>query len=435
MHIFQSQNAPKISVFSTLLRVLALAGVTTMAAACGFGTAPTPTPAPVTLRYVTFTGLDAAEETLIRQFQADNPHVTITAEEYAQAPDRYLASAPVPELMLITPGQILDAAIARGALTDLTELWQESGAEQEFVGSLRALSQHEGKQFYLPVGYSWNGIYYNKQLFEQYGLQPPQNWDEFVQLCETLWINGVTPLAVSGNDPFMGTLWLDYLNLRLNGPEFHQQFLNGEIRYDDPRVRSVFELWASLVEKGYFMPTASTMGIDAALSAVAQAGNTSGTPVAMLLSGPAFMGDLSPEQRSALGFFPFPTLDPTQTPAEVVMSIGYMVPAQAPQRDEALAFVSYLASKQGRDLLSKDVAATGLYAPAFAAEGETLPESVRQGMELVQQTDAVTVPYYMSVSPQMWPALADMLKRILTEPGSGKGFDLDALLSRLEAAR
>jgi multiple sugar transport system substrate-binding protein len=167
-----------------------------------------------------------------------------------------------------------------------------------------------------------------------------------------------------------------------------------------------------------------------------QDGDLLGAQPAMVLAGPAFMGEIAPERRAKLGFFPFPVLDASQPPAEVVMSIGYMVPSAAPQRDEALNFATFLASAQGRELLTKDVVATGLYAPAFAA-GDTaaLPEPVQQGMALVEGTATVVVPYYMSVPPTMWPALMEMQRRILTEPGSSTGFDLDAMLAKLEAAR
>ena len=156
----------------------------------------------------------------------------------------------------------------------------------------------------------------------------------------------------------------------------------------------------------------------------------------MILSGPAFLGELAPERRAELGFFPFPVMDATQPSAEVVMAIGYMVPAAAPHRDAALDFAGYLASAKGRDVLTKDVVGGGLYAPAFAvADPATLSEQVRQGMDLVTNTQTATAPFYMSVSPVMWPVLQDMQRRILTGPGSAAGFDLDALLAKLEAAR
>jgi ABC-type glycerol-3-phosphate transport system substrate-binding protein len=156
----------------------------------------------------------------------------------------------------------------------------------------------------------------------------------------------------------------------------------------------------------------------------------------MVLAGPAFLGELSPELRAELGYFPFPVLDPDQPPAEPVMAIGYMVPTAAPERDAALDFAAFLASEEGRTLLTRDVVATGLYAPAFVtADSADLPAQVQAGMALVEGASTVTAPYYMSVPITMWPALMEMQRRILTEPGSSKGFDLDALLAKLEAAR
>jgi ABC-type glycerol-3-phosphate transport system substrate-binding protein len=405
-------------------------------AACGFGAQPTPTPEPISLRYMTFPGLAAAEDALIAGYHADHPEVSVAVEQYNQPPDVMLAQPPVPDIMLITPGLFLDTAIASGGLIDLSNLWQESGAADTFLPGLRALSEREGKQYYLPVGYDWSGFYYDKAVFEQYGLQPPTTWDEFVQVCETLWLNGVVPLSISGEDPFMGSLWLDYLNLRLNGPDVHRQLVAGEIPFTDPRIRSVFELWASLVEKGYFSDAAAGMDTQEALAAVVQKDNLLGPKPAMILSGPAFLGELSPERRAELGFFPFPVMDVSQSPAEAVMSIGYMVPSTAPQRDAALDFVAYLASEEGRNVLTTDVVAGGLYAPAFAGpDPAALPEHVRQGMSLVESAQIVMAPFYMSVPTTFWPALSDMQQRMLTEPGSPKGFDLDALLAKLEAAR
>ena len=217
----------------------------------------------------------------------------------------------------------------------------------------------------------------------------------------------------------------------------HRQLIAGEIPFTDPRIRAVFEQWAQLVEKGYFSSTAATMGTQEALAAVVQKDNLLGAKPAMILSGPAFLGELSPERRAELGFFPFPVMDATQPPAEVVMSIGYMVPSAAPACATRLcSFADYLASAKGRDVLTKDVVGGGLYGPAFAvADPATLSDQVRQGMDLIAGTQTVTAPYYMSVSPAMWPVLQDMQRRILTGPGNAAGFDLDALLAKLEAAR
>ena len=192
-------------VLSRLSAFLPLLAASLLLAACGFGAQPTPTPEPITLRYVTFAGLDAADQVLIDAFRTSHAYVTVTPETYSRAPADYLDATVPPDLMFITPGEFLEAAVDRGALVDLTDLWQQAGVDEQVAGALSALSERGGKQYYVPVGYNWNGVYYNQPLFEQYGLQPPRTWDEFTQLAETLWLEGIVPFSISGSDPFMGT--------------------------------------------------------------------------------------------------------------------------------------------------------------------------------------------------------------------------------------
>ena len=82
----------------------------------------------------------------------------------------------------------------------------------------------------------------------------------------------------------------------------------------------------------------------------------------MALTGPVFLTDLPEPFRKELDFFPFPIIDPSIPPSEVVFSVGYMVPAKAPHRQEALTFLTYLGSDQAQALLAAN-ASNGIYAP------------------------------------------------------------------------
>lgn len=116
------------------------------------------------------------------------------------------------------------------------------------------------------------------------------------------------------------------------------------------------------------------------------------------------------------------------------MSIGYMVPYVS-----ATALMRHLPSSAtwprsgDAEPSDQDAAATGLYARGSPPKPTRRdhPLVVRQGMGVVQQSETVSVPYFMKrVEPRMRPVLNDALRRILSEPGSAKGFDLDALLAR-----
>lgn len=375
---------------------------------------------------------------MVDQFVAANPYMTIDVQSYRQAPMQYLAQPTPPDLMLIVPGEQFITAIDQRLLTDVTDLWQETGLDRTYPAAFRMLSEHDGKQFILPMGYTWNGVYYNRGVFEQYGLRPAQTWDEFITLCDTLLLNGETPLALSGRDFFMASLWIDYLALRLNGAEFQRQLAHGEISYYDDRVRSVFETWRSLIERGYFLEDAqSQTGLAAAMTVVRNERlDLSRGKAAMILAGPATLDDLPGPFRAELDFFSFPAIDPTLPTGEVVYTAGYMIPAAAPHRLEALQFLSFLSTQPARDIVSNDLRTSGLFVPAFAQhEVGELPAAVAQGMSQVEEADAVVSALALSVRQPMQFALNEALRRLLADPRAGRPFNLEEMLAALERAR
>ncbi len=420
-------------------RVLVVSGAIILLTACGFFAKPEPTatPAPsVTLKYVSFNALAGVEDPLLQQFQAEHPTIRIDKQQFRFNSLQDLTSTP-PDVMTIAPGVMLDQAIAQGLFTDITDIWQQAGFADHYPANLRVLSEHDGKQYFLPIGYSWNAIYYNKAVFAQYNLQPPKTWDEFTQLCDTLLANGVTPLALSGRNTFAALLWLDYLDMRLNGSDFHVQLETGQVPYDDPRLRAVFERWRDLVVKGYFLEDASNLQALTSLTAVIRGdnGQLGNHKAAMVLTGPFFLNELPDKFRSELDFFAFPTLDPGIPAGEVVFSIGYGVPAQASQRQAALTFLTYLGSDKAQALLNQNASA-GVYAPASAnANQGNLPALTQQGMQLVQSAKTVDTPYFISVDQKVQFAMSEMLRGLLDNSTTSQPFDLDKLLAGLETAR
>jgi ABC-type glycerol-3-phosphate transport system substrate-binding protein len=412
-----------------------------MLSACGlFGSKaePTATPsAPVTLKYATFNRFAVVEDALIKQFQTEHPNLKIDKEQFRLNPLQYLTSTPPPDMMTIAPSLWLDQAIEQGLVTDISDIWQQAGLGDAYPANLRVLSERNGKQYFLPIGYNWNAIYYNKQIFAQYNLQPPKTWEEFTQICDTLLVNGVTPLALSGRNSFMASLWIDYLDMRLNGPDFHRQLETGQIAYDDVKVRAVFELWHSLIDKGYFLEDSRNLQTLSSLTAIIRGdnGQLGNQKAAMTLTGPFFLNDLPDKFRGELDFFAFPMIDPAIPASEVVFSLGYMVPANAPHRLEALTFLAYLGSDPAQTLLAQN-APNGLYAPARAtAKQSDLPATILQGLQLVQNAKTVDTPYFISVEQKVQFAINEMLRQLLTGPTSSKPFDLDNLLAGLETAR
>lgn len=400
--------------------------------------APAPQAPPVELELMTINVLNNVEEALVKAYMAANPAVKIKLSSTRGGAINALNNPTPPDILVLAPGEQLNTAIDQGLLTDLSEVWEQSGLSSGYPAALRRLSEREGKPFFLPLAYAWNAIYYNKQIFAQYNLQPPRTWDELLQLCETLVINGETPFALAGRSRLMTTLWIDYLNLRLNGPEFHQQLVTGQVAYDqEPRVRLLFETWRALLERGYFLPDSRNLTTLSSLTALAHTEKLriSNDKAVMALTGPYFLDDIPEPFRAELDFFPFPVIDASWPNAETLFAIGYVIPANSTHRAEAMQFLAFLNSDTAREIMQKDVTLTQVYVPAFAhTDDEGIALMTEQGMALVQGSPDLSAPFGLSVTQGNFPALNDFLNQLLFR-GTDKPFDLDAALAKLEASR
>ena len=416
-------------------------GLVALALAAGCGSLrrsaePTPLP-PAELTLLSFGSEGSwgvAEEALTGLFREQQPNVEFKISDYGDSPSAYLAASPVPDIMVISPGALLDRAVANGQVLDLTDLWQQAGLTEDYPAGLRELSAREGKQYFVPVANTWTAIYFNKEIFEQYGLEPPQTWDEFIAVSETLLDNGVTPLSIAGNDIFLSSLWFDYLDLRLNGLDFHRQLLNGEISFQDERVRTVFEVWGNLVDRGYFGEAPARVGAtDSVMAIVPRLADVGlGPGAAMSLSGPSWLGELPPELQDGLDFFAFPVIDPSVPKAEALTSYGYMVPSGAENREAALAYVEYAGSASAQTAIAPRLNAGGAdLAPANpGAEWGDVPESVQRGSAILSEASALTPIFVLAAPDAMWDNADRAIRYFLQNP-----WDVETTTMMLEEAR
>ncbi len=86
----------------------------------------------------------------------------------------------------------------------------------------------DGKQWGVPYTYYQWGVYYRKDIFDQYGLSEPATWAEEKANCQTLLDNGVKCYTIGTKFLWTAGGWFDYLNMRTNGYDFHARLTAGE---------------------------------------------------------------------------------------------------------------------------------------------------------------------------------------------------------------
>jgi alpha-glucoside transport system substrate-binding protein len=94
-------------------------------------------------------------------------------------------------------------------------------------------------------------VWYSPRDFDEAGYQIPETHDELLALGDQMVADGNTPFCIGiGSDAATGwpfTDWVEDYMLRLEGPEFYDQWVANEIPFDDPEVievgEFVMDLW------------------------------------------------------------------------------------------------------------------------------------------------------------------------------------------------
>lgn len=408
-------------------------------AACGRETGPDPASLPpVELRVITGDANSDLVDALVAALAEAYPTMTLSFENWGNWPRAYLTDSEPPDVMTISAGDWVISTIQEGLVADVTDVWEQSNLDGQLPQNLKALTEHQGKQYMLPVGYDWRGIYYNRGIFDQYGLTPPETWDELMQIAETLVLNGEYPFALAGRNEWAAMLWFDYLILRMHGPEYHQALSAGEIPYTDDALREVFSTWALLFEQSYFVPNVGSISELNSLTAIVRGDKDSPlnrNKAAMVLIDAGEVDELPAVFQSELEFFPFPTISPDVGRGEIVASFGYLVPANAPNRLEALRFLSFMATPEIQDVLAQFAGQGSTFVPAHVgADVDNLSDKVQAGWGIVNAADDVRLPVMWSSPREMRNALERAASSFMRGAERDE-VDIDTILERLEEER
>jgi len=202
------------------------------------------------------------DEVLIPAFQLKHPGIRLkfAPEEplsYDPRLDARLANGRAGDLVFCRPFDAGMRLNAREHLQPLTELQLVNFDAH----ARRAWTSDDGKTTYcMPVAHVIHGILYNKQIFKDLQLEPPDTTAEFMALLQKVSAAGkVTPLALGTAD-----MWeSNHVIFTGLGPNFWQgeksrlALISGDKKFTDPEFLRVWRMMGQL--KPYMHPKQSEM--------------------------------------------------------------------------------------------------------------------------------------------------------------------------------
>lgn len=352
---------------------------------------------------------------VVKGYTAHKVDVNAIATEQLRAQlSTYLTSAKPPDAIGWLAGSVARAYAKEGLLLDVSDLWQGDGACAGFSDALKTLcSDEQGRQIFVPTSYYWWSIFYRKSAFAKWGLQIPTTWDAFLQLCDTLKSKGVNPLTNGiGTTPWMASGWFDYLNLRVNGAQFHRALLAGEHSFEDPRVVKVMQEYKRLIP--YFDPNMTSYSVQEAVTPMIQ------DKTAMYLVGAFITSSIPGDVLDDLDFFSVPTIDPAVPTAEEAPTDGYMGSAKAPNVAGAKGLMSFLASPAAQQ---RYIELSGSSNLPTSPEVDTSKFSplVQKGIKLLAETKEITQFFNRDSSDELQITADKALTKFLDDPSNIPG--------------
>ena len=179
--------------------VLAVAGV-----AIGLGGCASADPGGgvTTLNFFQFKG-EALEDfnQIIADFEAENPDIKVVQNQVADADTiirTLLVKDRVPDIITLNANGNFGRLAQAGVFYDFTGnpiVDTINPAVQEILTDLGTYGDEINGLGYVNNA---NGIIYNKEIFEEQGLEVPETWDELIAVCDAL--------TDAGIQPFYGTL-------------------------------------------------------------------------------------------------------------------------------------------------------------------------------------------------------------------------------------
>lgn len=366
------------------------------------------------------------DEMLVEIFNEQNPdtpldHSTVVHEDFKQAIRAYLVADPAPDVMTWFAGNRARFFIDKGLILDISDVWEDEGWNEDYPKGFNAMSSVDGKQYFVPSSWYWWAVFYRKSIFEEHGITPPETWDELLTVCDTLDGAGVIPITIGTKFRWTAAAWFDYLNMRVNGPQFHLDLMLGKESYEDPRVKAVFEKWNELFEHNCFIEDAAAYSWQEAVDPLNQG------DAAMYLMGQFIMDSVAEDVQDDMDFFQFPIIDPDMPIGEDAPTDGYFMSVNAQNVDGGKEFLKFLGGVESQTLLVEEMGRLPVH--TGVDRGLFNPMQVK-GLEMIETADLVVQFYDRDTTPEMADVGMNGFMAYWDDPTA-----IDDILAELEAAR
>jgi multiple sugar transport system substrate-binding protein len=265
---------------------------------------------------------------------------TVAHNDFQNNINNYLKGSP-DDAFTWFAGYRMKSYAKQGLVAEIDDVWEKVGSN--FSEAFKTASTgDDGKKYFIPLyNYPW-GWFYRPSVWKEKGYTEPKTWDELIALAKKMKTDGLNPIAFADKDgwPAFGTF--DYLNMRVNGYQFHVDLMAHKESWEDAKVKKVFDTWKAI------FPYQSADSLGRTWQEAAQTVVTKKSGMYLLGS---FVGQQWPEGDTDIDFFTFPEIDSTIGADAIEAPIdGFMLSKKGGENKSARKLMEYLATGKAEDV-------------------------------------------------------------------------------------
>lgn len=358
------------------------------------------------------------------RYHEQNPDVTIEliyqpssnvdVREYAKT---LLSTGQFPDIMVMTTASDF---VSADALLPFDE------SDVEMVKS-DYISKIDGKIYVIPYKIQTGGVFYNKDMFNEYGVKVPETWEEFVEACEVFYNAGVTPIVMGLKDGWAHVVPYGLAaanDVLLDDPDWPSKRMKGEVSFaENEGIKSSMEKYWLMMNK-YNVSDKNSM-------TYAQSNEYFYSQKApMYIMGSWVQGlDITTEHDFETGFFPLPG-ENGETVIPLWVNEGLSISAETEYPEIAKDFVRFFLEDE--EWAKVFLETEQLFSPlkeAVEYESTALHEEVEQYLNEMEGRPN----FFDQVGDNAWAAgVSDLLTKTTLDVASDENVDIQKALEDLD---
>ncbi|WP_078499870.1 extracellular solute-binding protein [Wenjunlia vitaminophila] len=252
------------------------------------------------------------------------------------------------------------------------------------------------------------GLYYNKDVLRDAGLEPPRTWADFTASLPRLKQRGELPVQFGNLDQFPAIHTFGVLQDQFDADQARDTVLGRGDGFDNASTRRAAATIVDWTKRGYLAEGANGLGYDDAAKQFASGDG------AYLLTGTWLLADLKKSMRDRLGFMPPPPATAEGPPVTTGgQGLAWSVTTGTKHPDVAAAYLDFITNEHAADVMTRHGVLPAV--PGRAADRvspDTVDGQMIAGWKRLNAADGL-VPYLDYATPTFYDTLSKNLQDVI----------------------